>query len=219
MKAIETCYNGYRFRSRLEARWSVFFDAAGIDYRYEPEGFELTDGTRYLPDFFLPAVGVYVEVKSPARWTDAERAKIVSAAASGLTIITLGEIPRHGSAPQFVYFSNTREDPDDGFTYCKGGVFDPEDRHRLVFDIEPFPFLHSGVAWEGADGESLQGTISRAVVNSGWAAHLAGYWSVDEPPQDAKRRQERNQRILSACDAARQARFEFGETPRVGASR
>jgi hypothetical protein len=25
-KAIETHYKGYRFRSRLEARWAVFFD-------------------------------------------------------------------------------------------------------------------------------------------------------------------------------------------------
>jgi hypothetical protein len=27
IKAIETSYKGYRFRSRLEARWAVFFDA------------------------------------------------------------------------------------------------------------------------------------------------------------------------------------------------
>lgn len=30
MKAIETRYKGYRFRSRLEARWAVFFDALGL---------------------------------------------------------------------------------------------------------------------------------------------------------------------------------------------
>ena len=41
LKAIETFYNGYRFRSRLEARWAVFFDSAGIEYVYEPEGFKL----------------------------------------------------------------------------------------------------------------------------------------------------------------------------------
>ena len=44
IKAIETYYKGYRFRSRLEARWAVFFDAAGIKYEYEPEGFGLEDG-------------------------------------------------------------------------------------------------------------------------------------------------------------------------------
>lgn len=53
IKAIETRYAGYRFRSRLEARWAVFFDALGIGWEYEPEGFELPDGTRYLPDFKL----------------------------------------------------------------------------------------------------------------------------------------------------------------------
>ena len=51
IKAIETYYKGYRFRSRLEARWAVFFDAAGIKYEYEPEGFRLEDGSCYLPDF------------------------------------------------------------------------------------------------------------------------------------------------------------------------
>ena len=53
MKPIETIYNGYRFRSRLEARWAVFFDAMGIKYEYESEGFVFDDGTKYLPDFMI----------------------------------------------------------------------------------------------------------------------------------------------------------------------
>lgn len=63
IKPIETEYRGYRFRSRLEARWAVFFDAARILYEYEPEGFELDDGTKYLPDFYLPEFELYVEIK------------------------------------------------------------------------------------------------------------------------------------------------------------
>jgi hypothetical protein len=71
MKAIETAYNGYRFRSRLEARWAVFFDTLGVSYVYEPEGFELSGGVRYLPDFWLPKVyfrwnanpGLWFEIK------------------------------------------------------------------------------------------------------------------------------------------------------------
>jgi hypothetical protein len=39
MRPIETKYKGCRFRSRLEARWAVFFDALGIRWWYEPEGF------------------------------------------------------------------------------------------------------------------------------------------------------------------------------------
>ena len=54
IKAIETSYNGYRFRSRLEARWAVFFDAIGLDWEYENEGYVLSDSTKYLHDFYFP---------------------------------------------------------------------------------------------------------------------------------------------------------------------
>lgn len=63
IKPIETIYNGYRFRSRLEARWAVFFDALKIKYEYEPEGYDLGDGVYYLPDFYLPEFDLFVEIK------------------------------------------------------------------------------------------------------------------------------------------------------------
>lgn len=70
IKAIETIYNGIRFRSRLEARWAIFFDKSGVKWDYEPEGF--TDGTLcYLPDFWLPKFKFYVEIK-PEGPTDEE---------------------------------------------------------------------------------------------------------------------------------------------------
>jgi len=53
LKPIETKYKGYKFRSRLEARWAVFFEGMGLDWTYEPEGFQLPSGTWYLPDFFV----------------------------------------------------------------------------------------------------------------------------------------------------------------------
>lgn len=62
MKAIETVYDGYRFRSRLEARWAVFFNALNIEFEYEKEGFETPFG-RYLPDFWFPKIKTWVEVK------------------------------------------------------------------------------------------------------------------------------------------------------------
>lgn len=75
IKPIETVYNGYRFRSRLEARWAVFFDAADISWEYEPEGFDLGDGIKYLPDFYLPDDDVWVEIKGKSLSPD-EREKI-----------------------------------------------------------------------------------------------------------------------------------------------
>lgn len=76
VKAITTYYNGYKFRSRLEARWAVFFDAAGIRYEYEPEGLKLPNGLCYLPDFYLPDEKIYVEIKPPRKdaWKDISKA-------------------------------------------------------------------------------------------------------------------------------------------------
>lgn len=63
IRAIPTAYEGISFRSRLEARWAVFFDQLKIRWEYEPEGFQLPNGERYLPDFWLPDLGCYCEVK------------------------------------------------------------------------------------------------------------------------------------------------------------
>lgn len=61
--AIETNYAGRLFRSRLEARWAVFYDAIRIPWVYEPEGFQFANGVLYLPDFYLPSVDAYMEIK------------------------------------------------------------------------------------------------------------------------------------------------------------
>ena len=63
IKAIETIYKGHRFRSRLEARWAVFFDSINLQYEYETQGFESDDGEKYLPDFYLPDEDMFIEVK------------------------------------------------------------------------------------------------------------------------------------------------------------
>lgn len=72
---IDTEYKGYYFRSRLEARWAVFFDALGWPWRYEHEGFELPSG-RYLPDFYFPDIDCYAEVK-PKELTGEELNKCI----------------------------------------------------------------------------------------------------------------------------------------------
>lgn len=63
MKAITTIYNGYRFRSRLEARWAVFFDKMNVKYQYELEGFVLQNKMTYLPDFYIEEMNLFVEIK------------------------------------------------------------------------------------------------------------------------------------------------------------
>jgi hypothetical protein len=76
IQAIETVYRGYRFRSRLEARWAVFFDTLGIDFDYEPEGYDLAAAGYYLPDFYLPDLKLWMEMKPmPATHDEMWKAK------------------------------------------------------------------------------------------------------------------------------------------------
>ena len=94
IKPIETIYNGYKFRSRLEARWAVFFDAAGIRYEYEPEGFKTKNGLCYLPDFYLPDENIYVEVKAPREGTWKDFSKIFKFVGDKIPcILILSNIP------------------------------------------------------------------------------------------------------------------------------
>jgi hypothetical protein len=59
---IQTRYKNRLFRSRLEARWAVFFETLGFYWEYEREGFDI-DGTYYLPDFYLQHLDLWIEIK------------------------------------------------------------------------------------------------------------------------------------------------------------
>lgn len=82
LKAIETVYKGYRFRSRLEARWAVYFDTLGCEWEYEPEGFDLGEEGFYLPDFWLKTVNMWAEIKA-GKLSDDELGKVNALAAQG----------------------------------------------------------------------------------------------------------------------------------------
>ena len=79
-RAIETHYRGCRFRSRLEARWAVFFDTLGWDWEYEKQGYKIgwhQDRVMpWLPDFEIVTTygqHFYVEVKGdPDFFTNTE---------------------------------------------------------------------------------------------------------------------------------------------------
>lgn len=53
------------FRSRLEADWANTLDWLGIQWSYEPQLFTLPNGQQYLPDYHLPELGTWLEVKGP----------------------------------------------------------------------------------------------------------------------------------------------------------
>jgi hypothetical protein len=86
-------------RSRLEARWAVFFDECEFKWHYEVEGFRVSTANgkyNYLPDFWLE-LGQWVEVKGILNDESVIR---LCAIASELAqcgrndLAVLGEVPR-----------------------------------------------------------------------------------------------------------------------------
>ena len=84
IKAIPTVYKGVKFRSKLEAQWAKFFDSVGIEWAYEQEGCQFEDGTKYLPDFYLPESKQFFEVKGVM--TDKDMHKIEKMLNNGIPV-------------------------------------------------------------------------------------------------------------------------------------
>lgn len=87
IKAIETEYNGYKFRSRLEARWAVFFDSIGMEYVYKPDPVYIGT-TPYQLDFYLPESKQYFEVQGMYVNLEEEKVKMLINEGYSVTIGT-----------------------------------------------------------------------------------------------------------------------------------
>ena len=176
IKAIETMYEGFRFRSRLEARWAVFLDECQLRWDYEPEGYEIMLAHRrikYLPDFWLHC-GQWAEVKGYLDMNGMFRLYEIAGAMTecekGDDIVILGNIPKS---------------------------------HSILWPVQ----LHK-------HGEQLWGVP--------WDPYVEGC-ALARPRVAIEPTQEMAQRLTSgfpfgcpdwaedAIDAARQARFEWGE--------
>lgn len=81
---------GCTFRSRLEAKWAVFFTFAEIPWLYEPRPFALPDGRGYLPDFLLWG-SVWCEVKPFLQTSD--KAQALACANPELCVVLLNGPP------------------------------------------------------------------------------------------------------------------------------
>ena len=62
-KGAETVYRGIRYRSRWEVYVAKLLLYSDIHFLYEHKRFFLTRFLSYLPDFYLPSMGLYLEVK------------------------------------------------------------------------------------------------------------------------------------------------------------
>ena len=195
IKALQTKYKGYLFRSRLEARWAVFFDSCGIEYEYEPEGYDLGNGLMYLPDFLLHGVDgrdggdLYVEVKG--QMTDADAYKINR------------------------FYEIGKDDPD---VYGKsktailvvGNIPSGGDIDDILWCIEGEAYSNNGDWPNSYNFETIDGDHFAAYpgINKNGKFELFGDDSNYLCDMDRKATEK-------AYRIARQARFEHGERPRL----
>ena len=118
MKAIKTTYNDITYRSRLEAKYAVFFTLLGIEFEYEPEGYEFDNGQMYLPDFYLPRLKLFVEIKPRLPIPEWQLSKIISFA-KGLPIILLVGNPSNMPFKMFSPDPFYKNYPDTRFQFYK----------------------------------------------------------------------------------------------------
>jgi hypothetical protein len=201
--AIQTVYKGYLFRSRLEARWAVFFDALGIEWKYEDQGYEVGEH-RYLPDFWLPTMNAWVEVKGDPDGlrVEFERMSAVLGPRSPLpgfvdgtsAVLVLGDVPNVSYGVTVLHPCMVR----DAILTRTWAFFAPAKAggYRLIRDRQ------QSMSW------LLWGKY--AFVEPGDAAESTAWdpapWVLDTPGEF--------QSVLNAYKAARQARFEHGANGR-----
>jgi len=80
IEAKPTIYNGVKYKSRLEARWAVFFDSTSLvpNWRYEPKTFHLKDkGWDYTPDFVFTFGGFFMHLEVKPVVPTAEYIKVL----------------------------------------------------------------------------------------------------------------------------------------------
>lgn len=203
IQAIETRYAGCVFRSRLEARWAVFFDELGIEWEYEPQGFNLpwrltfAEGViRYLPDFYLPSLKTWVEVKGS--WSEAECRQFLNAAAAL-------SAPDGGCGEVDVALVSSIPNPD---TWRR---WRPVLLHMHKGDLDASPALFDRGGCH-ADGVTIARDVGGpdAYLSDDMKSMLQGFVSRTGLYYAAA-----DDRYCAALNAARSARFEHGHSGAV----
>lgn len=212
IKPIETEYKGYRFRSRLEARWAVFFDACGFKWEYEPEGYE-GDGSKYLPDFYIPDFDLHVEVK---RNTEDGLNEILEKCESAIQwggpikqILILSDVPEgksvNGGLWHFPVIYWYATEPIWGWFF-----FSDADNEYVNGSISSSDYIYSRY-WCVDKGKGI-GAVSDAELRS---IHYFYSQNMPKDQEDISKwidiQEDTNRLVFKALRKARAARFEHGE--------
>ena len=119
----------------------MFFDTIGVPWMYEPQGFLLADDLWYLPDFYLPHLECYVEIKAtPPSELEARKARLLAEATqsrvflfgqpgymcdSGYPSGQIADDSAHLWDGQSSHLTDGQASWDNGYTWCVSpcGVF------------------------------------------------------------------------------------------------
>lgn len=171
MTPLETTYAGRKFRSRTEARWSLFMDACGIRHDYEADGFRLPSGP-YLPDFWLQDFNLFLEIKGQEP-TELERRKCIELArlSERPVLLAVGAPePRF----QITWFGGDEEEGEDLPLYVIARDRISETGFWLLAEDQA-RWLGGGVTALGSRGPMLSGAIDRA-----YTAALSARFDTEE---------------------------------------
>lgn len=128
VRALETPVNGILYRSRLEARWALFFSYLRIPFEYEWQGYQLNSGARFLPDFWLPQTtlrgwnhrdaptGLFVEIKATAEHIRDNEDRYQEFGSEYPLIVFAGKPPGEGDVSDFLYDGGYEFSPQRGWS-------------------------------------------------------------------------------------------------------
>ncbi len=186
-KPLDTRYKGYLFRSRLEARWAVVYDALGLDWIYEMEGFDLGDGLSYLPDFFFPDLKIWIEIKG-------ENPTLVEIDKADRLATLTGQ-------PVYIFFGNIPYPIPDAY---RPGSFTLKSDNRSAL------ILYGHGAWDDNHHWCECPVCGKVGIEfQGFGNRICG-----EKCQAPRYYYDATPRFLAAYQKARSARFEHGAQPR-----
>ena len=136
----EIKFDGYIFRSKIEAQHYLFFKTLGLDCYYERETLSLVknDGKiiNYLPDFFLPDLDSYVEIKLDKSPTVDECMKCYMVALQT-------------NKDCYLFYEVIGKKNVNAYKYCAGsGAFIPQNRWTECPKCKTFDITYKGLVCE-----------------------------------------------------------------------